>query len=264
MITSNDAAPESFLTRRYFLGHKVKVSWDWTQFYGVQQMMIRILAMLSLILAVPLETQAQATVVPYVDDAPKDPTFSAYRAKLLTAIAARNTEWVIGLSDKDIHLSFGGDVGHDAFRDILNVPVEKLSDEYKSQAQAMRDEIWMALYETVKLGGQLDGDSFSAPYYWAADIPQSFDPFQTYFVTGARVALRDGPSLDANVLSRFNYVVVDIPNYDDSKSWQLVTIPGTSDAGYMHSDFLRSNVDYRAIFSKESGTWKMTVFIAGD
>ena len=225
--------------------------------------MIRLLAACFLFIA-PNVVQAQATIVPFVDEADQDPSFAAYRDALLSAIEARDTEAVIALSDENIHLSFGGDVGHDAFMDISNVPTEKLSDDYKPQAQAMRDEIWRALFDTLSLGGQFEDDGFSAPYYWAAEIPPNFDPYQTYFVTGSRVALRDGPSQSANVLTRVSYAVVDLPSYDDAKTWQLVTVPGTNDAGYMHRDFLRSSVDYRALFSKDSGTWKMTVFIAGD
>ena len=34
--------------------------------------------------------------------------------------------------------------------------------------------------------------------------------------------------------------------------------------GYVHKDYLRSQIDYRAFFSNQSGRWLMTTVIAGD
>ena len=210
---------------------------------------------------------AQPTQVPFVDQAKNDPSFLEYRSKLIEAAKARDTETVISLSDDEIHLSFGGDFGHDRFREFLEVPVENLSDEYKPEAPAMRDAIWGSLLETLELGGTFEPDgTFAAPYYWSADLPDNFDAYTTFFVTGSRVALRDGPSPNANILARVSYAVVEFPLvFEERRSdWWLITIPGSDLSGYMHSDYLRANVDYRAGFSKESGEWKMTYFIAGD
>ena len=229
--------------------------------------MIRFFTFLGFVFGLASVALAEPTQVPFKDEAAQDPSFVEYRAQLMEAIEARNTEAVIALSDTEIHLSFGGHAGHDDFREMLNVPEENLSDEYKPQAQAMRDEIWGGLKETMDLGGTFDADgTFSAPYYWSADIPDTFDPFSTYFVTGSRVALRDGPSERSNVLARVSYAVVTIPYTDEARAsdWSLITIPGTKLSGYMHNDFLRSQVGYRAGFSKETGEWKMTFFIAGD
>ena len=227
--------------------------------------MLRIFSLILILAGFSHPVFAEATVVSYVKEAEDDPSFAECRVKLLLAIHARDTEAVIGLSDPEIHLSFGGQAGHDDFREILNVPEENLSEDFKPQAQAMRDEIWESLESTIKLGGRFDADGgFTAPYYWNVDLPDSFDAYSTYFVTGSRVALRDGPSRNSNILARVSYAVVDVPYSENPSEWRLITIPGTKYAGYMHEDYLRSQIDYRAAFEKVNGEWKMQFFIAGD
>ena len=66
-----------------------------------------------------------------------------------------------------------------------------------------------------------------------------------------------------------NIVKVDYENsVSDGKqeptySWLKVETLGGK-KGFVGAEFVRSPIDYRAIFVKEKGKWKMSTFVAGD
>lgn len=212
----------------------------------------------------PVFAQTQDIVVKPFDEAAKDPSFMAYRAKLLTAVKNRDTESVITLSSPQIELSFGGDSGHDRFREFLNVPVESLSDEYKHEADEMRAAYWSALEQVLENGGKFnDENEFIAPYTFAADIPENLDAFETYFVMGTDVLLRNGPDKDAPAIDALNHNIVIVSHWAPERDYQNVKLP-SGKSGYISAQFLRSLVDYRAIFAKTDRKWEMQYFIAGD
>ncbi|GEM_PF-5766755 len=112
-------------------------------------------------------------MVPPIDEASQDVSFLRYRTALIDAVVARDTEAVVALASPEISLSFGGNEGHDEFRDFLNVPVGKLSDEYKPRAPQMRAEYWSALETVLKMGGRFVEGGFYAPYTWLAPEPRN-------------------------------------------------------------------------------------------
>lgn len=218
---------------------------------------------LTAILLSPTITLAQNMIAWPVDEAKKDPSFLTYRNALLAAIAIQDTEAVIKMTAPEIHLSFGGDVGHDAFRRGLNLSEDDLSKKYKPQAAEFRDAYWDELEAVLRLGGRFRGRAFVAPYTWMAKTPKNADAYKTYFVTGSSVLLRNAGNADAQIITRLSYNVVFIDNWDPDIDYQAIRLPD-GQTGYLSSQYLRSKIDYRAIFSKVSGKWEMTMFIAGD
>lgn len=222
-----------------------------------------LIVILASLVLFPTICLAQNMVARPVDEAAQDPPFLAYRTALLKAVKAQDTEAVVQLSTSDIHLSFGGVSGSDALRDFLNVPVEKLSEEYKPQADFIRQSNWANLASAIQHGGRFQDGEFVAPYTWTAKLPENADAYATYFVMGENVLLREARSPSARVKKRLSYNIVYTVDWLEGAAYQGIKLPdGTT--GYVSEIYLRHLLDYRAIFSNQNGEWQMRVFIAGD
>ena len=83
--------------------------------------------------------------------------------------------------------------------------------------------------------------------------------------------LREKPTAGAVVITTLSYNVVKVDyensvklkNSDTEYDWLKVETLGGK-KGYVKADYVRSPIDYRAVFEKKRGVWKMTAFIAGD
>ncbi|WP_120635582.1 SH3 domain-containing protein [Ruegeria sp. EL01] len=202
---------------------------------------------------------------PPVDQADRDPALVAFREDLLTKVTARDTEAVVASACPDIYLSHGGDGGPEELRENLTVDPEKLSDEFRDQADEIRESYWAALQDTLSRPGYFDDqDEFWMPHQWQISLPASLDPFTAYFVTGEKVTLRRGPSRSEGIIGLISHEVVLVPDYRDGAEYQKVRLTdGTF--GHMHSDFLWSMVGYRAALVKsEGGDWQLCTFVSGD
>ena len=220
-------------------------------------------AILTPLMLFPTFGLAQNMVAWPVDEAAKDPSFLAYRNAMLKIVKAQNTEAFLKLVDPDIHLSFGGDVGHEAMRRSLNISANDLSEEYKSQAAELRDEYWGEIGKVLKLGGRFDEGAFVAPYTWQSKIPEGADAYHTYFITGSNVLMRTTPNAGAPIITSLSYNIVYNNNWQEDADFQAIRLPGGK-KGYLSSQYLRSSLDYRALFIKTKGKWQMVMFIAGD
>ncbi|MEO0747029.1 MAG: hypothetical protein AAFZ10_01485 [Pseudomonadota bacterium] len=226
-------------------------------------MRIRIVILaLALILANGLS--AQDPTAPPFDQAEEDASFLTYRNSLLQAVADRNVDAILAKASEDITFSFGGASGQSALRAFLQVDAEHLAPEQKHEAPAMRERNWAELETVLRLGGVFnEEDAFVAPYTWGADYPSDMDPFEVLFITADGVALRDRPIRFGEVVARLRYDVVTFRNWVTGTQFvEIEMANGTT--GFVHRDFARFLVDYRATFAKQEGAWKMTSFIAGD
>jgi hypothetical protein len=225
--------------------------------------------LISILVFLPIWAMAQDQNVPMpkaepVDEAEQDQSFLIFRDALLAAVVKRDIETILAMSAEDIVLSFGGSDGRDAFRDFLEVDPNDFGADQKYEAPAMRERNWADLETVLRMGGVFNeqGD-FVAPYTWAAEHPEEADPFEVMFVTGSGVALRERPIRFGDVLGRLDYDVVTFRNWVSGTSFvEIEKADGV--VGFVHRDFVRFLVDYRAFFSKTDGNWKMTRFIAGD
>ena len=218
----------------------------------------------ALLVLLPALSSAQTLTAPPVDEAENDASFVDYRDRLLAAVVARDIETILTLADEDIHLSFGGAAGHAAFREFLEVDPETFAPEYRHEAPAMRERNWTDLETVLRMGGVFNGEGdFVAPYTFAVDPPPDWDVFEVMIVTGSGVALRKRPIKYSEVVGRLDYDIVRHLHWVSGTSFVEIA-RGDGSTGFVHRDYLRSLVDYRAIFRKVDGAWKMTTFIAGD
>lgn len=210
---------------------------------------------LSLALIVAAGASAQERFVRPSDEAKRDPTFLAFRTKLIAAVKRRDSKHLLGILDPKITSSFGGDEGIADFKKYWKFPGPKT-------------EFWSEFLTVITNGGGFDKETknrFCAPYLFE-NFPADLDEFRHLAIFGSNVNLRSKPSLMAPVVAQLSYNVVEAVepgSQDEDSDWMEIRTLGGK-RGFVKSGFVRSPIDYRACFEKKRGKWKMTAFVAGD
>jgi Bacterial SH3 domain len=201
-------------------------------------------------------TAEQARKLYPVDEASKDPAFFTFRARLMQAVQRRDANYLVSILSPKIMNSFGGDGGVAEFKQ-------------KWKPERGQSEVWVELAECLSLGGKFDTDgSFAAPYLFNG-FPEDLDVFTAAAIIGEKVRLRAAPKSDSSVIRELSFDIVDVPDWQvtkaqgETRNWIKVKLKD-GQTGYVAEEFIRSPIDYRAIFEKENGRWVMTAFIAGD
>lgn len=224
---------------------------------------MRYLVLICLFLVSPVWAQSQELAAPLVDEAEAVPDFLAFRTELIEAVVARDVNAIMDMTVDDLKFGFGGSQDRNGLRAFLDVDAAAFSPEQQHELPAMRERNWDELETVLRLGGVFEADgTFIAPYTWAAPKPADIDPFDVMFITGDGVALRDRPIRFGSVLTRLNFDVVTFRNWVTGTQFVEVEM-ADGVTGFVHRDYARFLVDYRAVFAKRDGTWQMTHFIAG-
>jgi hypothetical protein len=196
-----------------------------------------------------------------VDEAALDPSFLAFRTKLIAAAERRDAKFILSVLDPQIHLSFGGEKGIADFKKMWGI--EKPNSKF-----------WNEFLPVIKNGGSFSKDDngkrtgmFTAPYIFSS-FPSDLDSFEYSVILGQNVNLRERASVDSTVVAKLSYNVVKIedeatkPNSTEPEWYRVKTLGGLQ--GFVKTEYVRSPISYRAGFIKKQGRWKMTFFIAGD
>lgn len=212
------------------------------------------LGALALLLSTPV--QAATSAQPPRDTCTRVAGYALLRTKLTQIVAERSKDRLLALLSPDILNSFGGDGGVAEFIAIWQL------DQDPDQSK-----VWRELAAVLKLGCHADSEGLSLPWFFAAPPPRGFedaDAFTLHLVTGTGVALRAAPQADAPVIARLDWTVLNtIDEGGENARWRHVRLrDGRS--GYFSAAYLRSQVDYRALFRRIDGRWMMTAFVAGD
>lgn len=214
-----------------------------------------------------LSAAAQERYVMPVDEAAQDPSFLAFRTKLIAAAERKDTKYLMSIVDPKLEYSFGGYSGLAQFKKLWKL----------GRADS---KFWKEFLLVLKNGGTFTGEgrnrlnSFAAPYTFTT-FPNDLDGFEYHAIFGSNVNLRERPGTDSPVIAMLSYNVVRV---DEQRSTRKKTGPGEYDfeydwyavetlggkKGFVKSEYVRSPIDYRAGFEKKRGIWKMTFFIAGD
>jgi hypothetical protein len=183
-----------------------------------------------------------------VDEARAKPDFYTYRARLLAAIERRDVDATVIELHPAIRLGFDGSGGIDGFRKRV---VE-------------RPESWEELRVVLALGGSFSSPTaFAAPYVYSR-WPEQFNSFECAAIIGRNVRLRSAPRLDAPITTTMSHSIVRLLDRGgDGRLWSHVVL-GDGRTGYVWHAYVRSPVDYRALFNLENGRWRMTAFVSGD
>lgn len=224
-------------------------------------MLIRTLV-IALLLASPALAAAPPPVkVPEIlkpaDEGVKDKSFLGYRKQLQSAIKAKSMKALAKLLDPNIQLNFGGGTGVAAFKSIW-------------KPHDPNTAIWKILGLVVNNGGHFNSATqFAAPYVYSA-WPNDIDAFNYAAITKDGAELFDAPHESRKAIRRLGYEIIEVlqssgkPQSETSDDdWSEIKT-GDGKRGYVQSKHYRSSIDYRAIFEKRKGKWRMTVLVAGD
>jgi hypothetical protein len=161
------------------------------------------------------------------DEGQQDPSFHAFRQKLLEAISRKDARLLLSIVDPNIQISFGGEEGIQAFREVW-------------KPEDVNSEIWNTLAQLLRLGGTFgeSKDEFWAPYVFSR-FPDDYGGFDFSAIIAKDVRVRSEPNEKA-------------PMITDSRE------------GFVSAQFIRSPTDYRAGFKKTGGKWLLTHLVAGD
>ncbi|HEY6806269.1 MAG TPA: SH3 domain-containing protein [Pyrinomonadaceae bacterium] len=220
-------------------------------------MRLRFIFILALLVMSTVGANGQVKKLYPVDEAAKDPTFFVFRVRLLKAIQEKDTQFIYSILDDKIQNDFGGGVGIASFKTTWH-------------AERPNSTLWSELLKVISLGGHFDekDHSFSAPYLFGG-FPEDVDEFEHGAIIEDGVRVRKEPSTRGEVLATLSFDIIEVPTWDPQKStndkreWLLVKL-ADGQKGYVAAEYVRSPIDYRAIFEKKNGKWMMTAFIAGD
>jgi hypothetical protein len=192
---------------------------------------------------------AQTELVP-VDEAAQRPEFFSFRARLASAVARRDAAAVLDAVDEQVKTGFGGDDGRAAF-------------ERQWEPRRADSRLWEVLGAVLALGGSFTAeDRFSAPYVYSR-WPEDLDAFTHVAVTGSEVRLRGAPRAGAPVVGGASFALLDLTGPATGDGWFPVrTADGR--AAYVSAAYARSPLDYRAIFERRDGAWRLVAFVSGD
>lgn len=211
------------------------------------------------ILTVCLNVSAQERYLRPVDEAKQDASFDTFRTDLINAVEKKDKKYLIGVLASDIKVSFGDDNGINSFKKFWKID--------KSDSK-----LWDELSKVLKNGGSFTDEGgtklFSAPFTYS-DFPDDLDWFEYQVIFGENVNLRDRPGTQSKIITTLSYNIVKIEksvagkkNSNDYDWHKIKTLGGKT--GYVSAEFVRSPIDYRAIFAKRKGKWKIIAFVAGD
>ncbi|MGI8785460.1 MAG: hypothetical protein ACR2L2_17650 [Acidobacteriota bacterium] len=204
---------------------------------------------------------AQITKILPVDEAKQDPSFFAFRTRLLTSIRQRDTTFLYGALAKDILNSFGGNGG---------------IAEFKAQwrPEDPDSKLWQTLSEVLALGGQFEKSfegerMFVAPYVFSARPSVAFDSYKHGVIIGRDVRVRRQPDLSSPTIAKLSFDVVradwtvQAGQGAAKRLWIAVQLVDGA-RGFVAAKYIRSPIDYRAAFVLRDGRWLLKFLIAGD
>ncbi|WP_411824569.1 SH3 domain-containing protein [Leptospira sp. 'Mane'] len=198
--------------------------------------------------------------LPPKDESDKDKSFLEFKTKLIQAVQKKDAEFLKSAIDKDIKFSFGEESGKKRFL-----------ESWELDKKPKQSGIWTSLENTFKLGFSKDNDGFSSPYLFN-HFPNDYDAFSYSLISGTNVNVRAEASIKSKVVTKLSHKIVfldrdsnenDAEGSSDQCVWQKVCL-ANGETGFVCDQYLRSPVDYRAIFAKKNNKWAMVVFIAGD
>lgn len=201
-----------------------------------------------------------------VDESHKDRSFKLFRDQLLAALKRRDKQFLLSIVHPEILNSLGGERG-----------VKEFVENWKLNTS--NSKVWAELYKILLLGGtfaEQNGEKeFSAPYVtsrWDRIQPKlrgEFAEVSYEAIIGSRVRVYSRPDLDAPVLTRLSYDVVEvdypgsIESNDGGFIWVKIKLP-KGRGGYVRADKIRSPSDMSAHFKKFKGKWLLYIFSGGE
>lgn len=195
---------------------------------------------------------AEAGRLPPVDGCARAPGFAAFRTRLLRAVARQDVAFMRRTIADDIVNGPGSYPGREGFEGWLGA-----------------SSLWYELGNMFRLGCALDarGRAWVPGLSLAATDEERLvhaDGSRLALILGPRVEVRGAPLYTARVTGTLNWDVLPVTphavGYDD---WWWVPLPNGRRGWLVGANHIRFFGDYRAVFERRQGRWRMTVFSTG-
>ena len=173
--------------------------------------------------------------------------------QLEKAAATRDVAGLIALMSDDVRFSFGSGVGREGFK------------QHWASAPQERLRLWEEVGEAIKLGCAKAVDGQGREYRAMPAIfvtGDGLDGFSTWVARPGAV-LRAKPSAGAKAKMRLPAWTVLEEVEHDGGDWIVARTPKGS-RGFVSTAQARSLLDYRIVFGRRDGRWRITAFVAGD
>ena len=196
---------------------------------------------------------AQPQMVTAGDDAAKDPSFLTYRQNLLAAVKRHDLAAVNAALDPQIRYSYGiQKPGREGFFAAWKV---KKGDP----------SLWRELEDVLVHGGAFGHNGeFVAPWMYAK-WPEKVDSLDYVAVLVPKASVHSKPDAKSPVVAEVGNTMLKLSRLNEKEhvGWTEVEA-GNKKTGYIRNEVVRGGLDFRAIFEKKNGKWRMVTFIGGD
>jgi len=202
---------------------------------------------------------AQETRLPPVDEAAKDPSWAAFRNRLIDAVGKRDRKFVLGILDRNVRS--GGEGG----RGVV---------EFRKQWDLDSDAspLWRELPAALFLGGAYikhdKGPSELCAPYVSVRWPQDVDAFAGGAIVAKEALVKTAPTAASETLATLSYDIVEVRDWEvadqsaaSKQKWVKIRV--RAGEGYVPEEQIRSPIEHTACFVKTANGWRMTGFAPG-
>ncbi len=186
--------------------------------------------------------------LPPVEQCTTEAGFEQFRERLKEVVARKDERALLSMLTEDVTVDFGGGSGPPAF--AANWQFD----------QAGESPVWSELSEALSFGCAPTGDHLVAPSF-VTQFPAELDAFVTVIVRpGTR--LRASESDGAADLGKLDWHLATVTDEDDGEWLGVQLVDGRE--GFVRRDQVVNPLDFRLVFTKREGQWRITAFVAGD
>jgi hypothetical protein len=206
---------------------------------------------LALLLAIVLAAPAQARALPPHDECTNDPEFVRFRQQLVDVTIRHDAPGLLALVADDIefnHDGVDGDPGRAGFSRAWGL------------GDADRSSLWDALVRVLAAGCARDGEVVASPHLFLR-FPAELDPW-TAGVGGpdARLYVEEKTTAARVIIP---WEILEEASLNSETGWVRVSL-SDGRRGFLRREDLWSPIDYRAIFERRGGVWRLVAFLGGD
>ena len=210
------------------------------------------------VLSLATAAGAQQLRLAPVDEGAGDANWPRFKARLLEALARRDSLFVLGIVDRDIR-NTSGKPGAAEFNKLW-------------EPRSPQSPLWAELPKLLFLGGVFvkrgkDVVEFCAPYvYYKWPAEASHDTSGAIIAKEALVKAQ--PAADSATLQTLSYNVVkvldwEVADEESSSPQKWVKLETGRAIGYVPEEQVRSPLEHRACFVKTGASWRMIDFRVG-
>ena len=195
-----------------------------------------------------------------VDEGGADPSWVAFRNRLISALKRGDRNALLAVVDRNIVNSLEAERGVATFRKLWGLDGK---DDRLLRELASSLALGSAWYMRPK-GPRL----LCAPYVPIKWPLHEVDPYHNGAVVLQNAPVKAAPSWASETLASLNYDIVEVRDWEVAdrepqlqQRWVRVRYRG--DDGYVAEEHIRSAIEHRACFAKEGGTWRMVEYVVG-